>query len=103
MGNSRNRDRRRKAYEDGVLEADGGVCNRHKYVHDTDLLSAYNQGKAAHTADLKRRAEAEDHPLRQISREAEALGLASGDAAVNEVASLVERMADYLVEQEQMR
>lgn len=103
MGSSRNRDRRRKAYEDGVLEADGGVCNRHKYVHDTDLLSAYNQGKAAHTADLKEQAERHDHPLRQISREANALYDRTEDSDVRELCNLVERLADYLVEQEQMR
>lgn len=99
-GSDQRRRMRSKAYDDGVLEADGGVCNRHKYVHDTEMLSAYNQGKAAHTAHLKQKAEAFDHPLRQISRDANALWTRADDSEVCELARLIEGMADYLVEQE---
>lgn len=99
---SRNRAQRSRAYQDGVLEADGGICNRHKYVHDIDLLAAYNQGKVAHTAYLKEQAAAFDHPLREISRRADALSSAGESSEARELADLIRDMADYLVNKESM-
>lgn len=93
---------RNAAREAGALHAEGGDDRRAEFAsRGSDVRDAYDSGYQNRQQEMARQAEAFDHPLRQISREASNLGLASGDSAVNEIASLIERLADYLVEKEE--
>lgn len=93
---------RNAAREAGADHADGGEDRRAEFAsRGSDVRDAYDSGYQNRLQERARQAEAFDHPLRQISREASNLGLASGDSAVNEIASLIERLADYLVEKEE--
>lgn len=93
---------RNAAREAGADHADGAEDRRAEFAsRGSDVRDAYDSGYQNRLQERARQAEAENHPLRQISREASNLGLASGDSAVNEIASLIERLADYLIEKEE--
>ena len=95
------RQQRKAAEEAGREDAESGENNRDRYaVKGRDVMEAYDNGFRERKAEIERQQEALDHPLRQISREADALAYRTDDSDVMELARLVERMADYLADKE---
>ena len=93
---------RNAAREAGAYHADGGEDRRAEFSsRGTDVRDAYDSGYQNRLQERTRQAEAESHPLRQISREANAIADRAESSDVRELADLVERMADYLIEKEE--
>lgn len=93
---------RSAAREAGADHADGGEDRRAEFAsRGTDVRDAYDSGYQNRLQERARQAEAESHPLRQISREANAIADRAESSDVRELADLVERMADYLIEKEE--
>jgi hypothetical protein len=92
---------RNAAREAGAEQADGGDDRRAEFAsRGSDVRDAYDSGYNNRVQERAREAEAFDHPLRQISRDANAIWSRTNDSDVSELASLIERMADYLAENE---
>ena len=93
---------RNAAREAGADHADGGEDRREEFAsRGRDVRDAYDSGYQNRLQERARQAEAFDHPLRQISRDANALWSRADDSDVTELATLIERLADYLVEKEE--
>ena len=93
---------RNAAREAGALHAEGGDDRRAEFAsRGSDVRDAYDSGYQNRVQDRARQAEAFDHPLRQISRDANALWTRAESSEVAELARLIEGMADYLVEKEE--
>lgn len=93
---------RNAAREAGADHADGGEDRREEFAsRGRDVRDAYDSGYQNRLQERARQAEAESHPLRQISREANAIADRAESSDVRELADLVERMADYLIEKEE--
>lgn len=93
---------RSAAREAGAFHAEGGDDRRAEFAsRGSDVRDAYDSGFQNRKQEIARQAEAFDHPLRQISRDANALWSRADDSDVSELASLIERLADYLVEKEE--
>jgi hypothetical protein len=93
---------RNAAREAGALHAEGGDDRRAEFAsRGSDVRDAYDSGYQNRRQEMARQAEAFDHPLRQISRDANALWTRAESSEVAELARLIEGMADYLVEKEE--
>jgi hypothetical protein len=93
-----------KAYDAGLIDSSGAGGNRQ---HEFPLKDrpAYNKGfrEGQKFQEAEAEQEAFDHPLRQISRDANAIWHRADDSDVCELARLIEALADHLAEQEQSR
>lgn len=93
---------RNAAREAGALHAEGGDDRRAEFAsRGSDVRDAYDSGYQNRQQEMARQAEAFDHPLRQISRDANALWTRAESSEVAELARLIEGLADYLVEKEE--
>lgn len=93
---------RKNATEAGAFHADGGDDRRDEFAsRGTDLRDAYDKGFQNRERERAEQEKAESHPLRQISREANALYDRTEDSDCRDLANLVERLADYIVEKEE--
>lgn len=93
---------RKAATEAGMLHADGGEDRRAYFASlGADVRDAYDKGYQNHEQDLARRAAAEQHPLRRISREAEALHGRADTVQLGDLALMVSQLADYILEREE--
>jgi hypothetical protein len=93
---------RKAATEAGALHADGGPDRRAEFAsRGSDVRDAYDSGYQNRRQEMARQADAFDHPLRQISRDANALWTRADSSEVSELARLIEGLADYLVEKEE--
>lgn len=98
--------RRKAAREAGAYHADSGFDTRaHHAKFGKDCADAYDDAYADRRRDreeqIAREIALRDHPAAAISREASALSYRTDDSSVMELASLVERLADYIIEKEQ--
>ena len=92
---------RKAATEAGAMQADGGDDRRDEFAsRGADLRDAYDAGFRNRERERADQQEAFDHPVRQISREANALYDRTEDSDVRELCNLVERLADYITEKE---
>lgn len=93
---------RKAATAAGAYHAQGGDDRRAEFAsRGSDLRDAYDKGFQNEQQEQSRREAAALHPLRQISAEANAIWNRAESREVSELASLVERMADYLLEREE--
>lgn len=97
--------RRKAAREAGAYHADGGFDTRaHHARFGQDCADAYDDAYADRRREreeqIAREIALRDHPA-TISREASALSYRTDDSSVMELARLVERLADYIIEKEQ--
>lgn len=97
--------RRKAAREAGAYHADGGPDTRaHHASHGTDCADAYDDAFAdrrrEREANIAREIAVRDHPLTAIKREADALAYRADSEEVTELARLVERLAEYIMEKE---
>jgi hypothetical protein len=93
---------RKNAEAAGREDACSGEDRRAQFAEQgRDVAEAYDKGLRQQKADDEAAAAAFDHPLRQISRDANALWSRAESAEVSEVCRLIEAMADYLVEKEE--
>lgn len=90
---------RKTATEAGAFHAQGGDDRRGEFAsRGADLRDAYDKGFQNEQQDQARRQAQEDHPLRAISRDANALWNRAESSEASELASLIERLADYLIQ-----
>lgn len=95
---------RKAATGAGAFHAQGGDDRRAEFAsRGTDLRDAYDKGFQNEQQDQARRDAAEAHPLRAISREANRLVETIAGDEPRQLAELVERLADYLLEKEESR
>lgn len=104
--------RRKAAREAGAYHADSGFDTRaHHARFGQDCADAYDDAYADRRREreeqiareeeqIAREIALRDHPA-TISREASALSYRTNDSSVMELARLVERLADYIIEKEQ--
>lgn len=92
--------RRKQAYKEGELHADGGDDLRHKYLGDLDLLGHYDRGRSDHARHLCEQTEYHEHPLRKINNQADALASRSDNSEVRELSDMIRDLTDYLLEKE---
>ncbi len=93
---------RKAATEAGAYHAQGGDDRRHEFAsRGVDVGLAYQQGYENERRRMEEQAERENHPLRRISREANALWNRAESSDVSELARLVEELADYILEKEE--
>lgn len=93
---------RKQARDAGALHAQGGPDRRREFAEKShDAAQAYEAGYTEEIADQQRRDEYDNHPLRQISREANRLVETIGGDEPRQLAELVERLADYMLEKEE--
>lgn len=101
MGNTKWQARRKRAEIAGREAADGGMDRAEEFeAMGVDTGEAYANGKREREREIAEAQAREAHPLRRISRDAEILASRADDSDVHELASLVEQLADYLLEQE---
>lgn len=93
---------RSAAREAGAYYAQGGPDRRHEFAsRGTDLGLAYQQGYDNERRRMEEQDERDNHPLRQISREANRLVETVESSEARQLAELVERLADYILEKEE--
>lgn len=101
MGSTIWRQRRKNAEIAGREAADGGMDRAEEFeAMGVDTGEAYAKGKREREREIAEAEARESHPLRQISREAADLYNRTESSDVRELSELVERMADYLLENE---
>lgn len=101
MGNTRWQARRKRAEIAGREAADGGMDRAEEFeAMGVDTGEAYAKGKREREREMEEAEARESHPLRQISREAADLYNRTESSDVRELSELIERMADYLLENE---
>jgi len=95
--------RRRAAREAGQYHAQGGPDTRAAWTekHCAEAYAAgYDEQMEYFNQQQTRQTAIRDHPLTQIKHEADALAYRSDNSEVTELARLIERMAEYIMEQE---
>lgn len=93
---------RNEAREAGAIDAQGGFDRRHEFAsRGIDLGLAYKEGYDDQVRRMEEAAERENHPLRQISRDANGLWGRAESSEVCELARLIEQLADYILEKEE--
>jgi hypothetical protein len=93
---------RKTATEAGAYHAQGGDDRRAEFASRGSVLrDAYDKGFQNEQQEMARRQEAQNHPLRAISREANRLVETIAGDEPRQLAELVERLADYILEQEE--
>lgn len=101
MGNTIWRQRRKAAEQAGREAADGGMDRAEEFESmGVDTGEAYAKGKREREREIAEAQAYQNHPLRTISYEANAIADRAESSEVRELAGLVERMADYLLENE---
>lgn len=93
--------RRKSAREAGAYAAQGGPDRRREF-DSLGVVHAYDEGYQNEIDEMQVRKDQDDRlaPLREISREANMLVLSAQSSESAELARLIERLADYLLEKE---
>lgn len=95
---------RKQATEAGACHADGGDDRRSEFASKgRDLLLAYDTGYQNQQRSAKEAAEAFDHPFRQIERDANSLYMNTESSDVEQLARLIERLAQQCAEENERR
>lgn len=101
MGNTIWQRRRKNAEIAGREAADGGMDRAEEFGSmGVDTGEAYAKGKREREREIAEAQAHQNHPLRTISYAADAIADRAESSDVRELADLVERMADYLLENE---
>lgn len=95
--------RRKAAREAGEYHAEGGPDTRAHWValHAGDSYDAGYKARSQEIEEIQARQTAiRDHPLNQIRHEAETIARVTDSSEVRELAELIERMAEYIMDRE---
>lgn len=102
MGGTLWQRRRKAAREAGAYHADGGPDTRaHHASLGQDCAEAYDDAFADRRRDRENEIARHNHPLRQLINEADALAFSAESEEVTQLARLVERLAQYMLDKEE--